>query len=315
MAPTPYVARFDTQLQLFAWARGIEAFNVAIPNTVDAVALEYAGQLFNTTSAAMQEWLCASPTISNGQRGSIVARPYIPLSIDVESWAYNTTLDPWVQCSGLAASVVAVDDWCSKSGLAFSLLANVVRSFGVGYPLHLDGISATAGGGDVDVELTAMCLVAAQTLQAAYLPAYLDTLSFIITSLSSVQSPLASQDCHTQSEGVGADPAAAFSFEAPSVACGGPMPSFGLTALRWMALSNVNPFDISTLLPSASPNPAPSGSPAAGAGPSATLNVAVGGAVGAVVLIVGGAIILRRVRHNPNQEALLQAPTDNLGFY
>lgn len=264
--------------------------------------------VWNQTNKTVAQWFC-SASMLNMSRTS----PFIPFSIDLVSFAYNNTNDVWTQCVGLAAIGTLLDTMCSSYPLSFNILNTVMSTFAVRNANNVVlGIAASVREqrqGIVDVDVTGVCLMAARRLQAAYLPSFITEFVSIIEALGGNTSFMVQQDCERIDESYPS--AGAFDTSRPTAECGGPLLSLRTSAIRYLALKGTNPFDVVSSFPTLPPVPT---SPPV-AQPQSTVNMVIGGAVGGVVVLVALAVIFRRVRRAPKTEVLLQAPSENLGFY
>lgn len=287
--------------------RGFSGFEERFPGTLTPTQSRLVGTVWNQTNQSISQWFCSAESLAPLQ-----AHPYIPFSVDLISLEYNNTNDAWTQCIGLAAVGTLLDDRCDYYSLSFKVLDTVMHTFSV-YNEDGDivGIAATQQAqrqGVVDQQLTGFCAMAAKRLQAAYLPSFITEIDTIVSGLTGNSSTLVQEDCERLDETFPS--AGAFDANYPTRECGGPLLSLRMTVIRFMALDGTNPFEVIGAFPTPPPLPQvpPQGSPE-------TVNVAIGGAVGGVVVLVALAVVFRRVRRAPQSEVLLQAPTENLGFY
>jgi hypothetical protein len=287
--------------------RGFAEFQARYPGILTPYQAAQVETVWNQTNKTVAQWFCTAPTLATSQ-----VSPYIPFSIDLVTLVYNNTIDVWTQCAGLAAIGTLLDTMCSYYPLSFNILNTVMSTFSVRNANNVVlGIAASVKAqrqGIVDADVTGVCLMAARRLQAAYLPSFISEIDAIIDDLGGNASFMVQQDCERVDESYPS--AGAFDTSRPTVECGGPLLSLRTSAIRYLALKGTNAFDVISSFPT--PPPVPTSAPVA---QPQTVNMVIGGAVGGVVVVVALAVIFRRVRRAPKTEVLLQAPSENLGFY
>jgi hypothetical protein len=296
----------STQFFLHSWMSGFAGFEQRFPTTLTPSQSQFVQAVWNQTNQSITQWFCPAPTLARS-----ILEPFIPFSIDLITFAYNVTKDVWTQCAGLASVGTLLDERCGYYSLSYKILASVMQLFGVrDRQGNVRGVAVSEEAqrqGIADSELSGICLMAARRLQASYLPSFITEIDNIIQGLSGNASVLVQQDCF---RGGLFMYAGAFGLDTPSAACGGPLLSLRTSGIRFMALQGINPFEVTSAFPTLPP--APTQPPVAA---PQTVNVVIGGAVGGVVVVVAAAVIFRRVRRAPQSEVLLQAPSENLGFY
>lgn len=289
--------------------RGFSEFEVRFPGIITEYQSTQIQTVWNQTNQSVSQWFCAAETLAPSQ-----VKPFIPFSIDVTTFEYNNTNDVWTQCVGLAAIGTLLDERCGVYPLSFNVLNTVMSTFAVrnsdSVVLGMASSERNQRRGIVDADVTGVCLMAARRLQAAYLPSFITEIDAIISDLGGNTSLMVQQDCERIDESYPS--AGAFDKSRPPAECGGPLLSLRTSAIRYLAIKGTNAFDVIASFPT--PPPIPTAAPLASP-PHTTVNMVVGGAVGGVVVLAAFAVIFRRVRRPPKTEVLLQAPSENLGFY